>query len=353
MSRDSTNSRKLIDNDDDLHADGSPTEHLFSESLRPSTTRHPLQPAGLKLHRKLAIERTHLHPIFYAKMSSPTQQPTPTPSPSPPYNITHLDDLLASYLTQLDAYSTLRASLSTSLSSGFFSLAQAQRSSMLPPGQRYGQEMYDERMKAGRRVRVRDVEEDEIEAWEVYDYECESAEVKEAPEAKIPIKDSTPEKDAEPSEGEDEDERSTPAPEMSNEPKLPSSVIPPTKAKASSSPRNPLRQFGILTPPPLRAAQTSFTSSLATIPQLITTSRQMARLEAEIEKVRKELGLDVKVQSASEGGEEGDAKASHEPKTEQEECQTQTPIPIPPQRKSLASRSKVAEPRSRVLKLGS
>ena len=82
----------------------------------------------------------------------PSQQPTPPSSTStaaelalkPTYDLAHLDKLLERYLNLLDTFTTLRHDLSQNLSSGFFSLAQAQRSSMLPPGQRYGEDMYDQ-----------------------------------------------------------------------------------------------------------------------------------------------------------------------------------------------------------------
>lgn len=65
-----------------------------------------------------------------------------------------LDQLLASYLELLDTYTSLRTQLSKDFSSGFFALAQANRSSTLGPGRRYGEEGYDDRMKALRRVKI-------------------------------------------------------------------------------------------------------------------------------------------------------------------------------------------------------
>src|SRR5690349_4425392 len=63
-----------------------------------------------------------------------------------------LDGLLAQYLELLDQYTRLRDDLSKTFSSGFFSLAQAQRATTLGAGRRYGQDCYDQRMKAQRRV---------------------------------------------------------------------------------------------------------------------------------------------------------------------------------------------------------
>ncbi|KIW37963.1 uncharacterized protein PV06_09941 [Exophiala oligosperma] len=65
-----------------------------------------------------------------------------------------LDDLLASYLTLLDTYTNLRTQLSKEFSFGFYALAQANRNTNLGPGRRYGEEGYDERMKALKTVHI-------------------------------------------------------------------------------------------------------------------------------------------------------------------------------------------------------
>ncbi|EHY55929.1 hypothetical protein HRR83_006693 [Exophiala dermatitidis] len=65
-----------------------------------------------------------------------------------------LDSLLESYLAFLDQYTRLREQLSKEFSSGFFALAQANRTSTLGPGRRYGEEGYDKRMKASKKVDI-------------------------------------------------------------------------------------------------------------------------------------------------------------------------------------------------------
>lgn len=65
-----------------------------------------------------------------------------------------LDTLLESYLGLLDTYTKLREQLSKDFASGFFALAQANRNSTLGPGRRYGEEGYDKRMKALKRVQI-------------------------------------------------------------------------------------------------------------------------------------------------------------------------------------------------------
>ncbi|EXJ77474.1 hypothetical protein A1O3_09700 [Capronia epimyces CBS 606.96] len=65
-----------------------------------------------------------------------------------------LDALLESYLTLLDTYTRLREQLSKGFASGFLALAQANRNSALGPGRRYGEEGYDKRMKALKRLQI-------------------------------------------------------------------------------------------------------------------------------------------------------------------------------------------------------
>ena len=127
--------------------------------------------------------------------------------------------------------------------------------------------------------------------------------------------------------------------------------------------RNPLHQFGLLTPPPLRTSQKAFTSAVNTIPDILNTSRAMAQLEEEIERVRASLGLDLNSETETETGsgnaavvdDENETKDVHAEK-ESEGCKEKVDgkiaSPTSPQRRSLASRSKMSEPRSRVLKLG-
>jgi hypothetical protein len=301
----------------------------------------------------------------------------------PPYNLTHLDNLLTTYLHLLDTYTQQRTTLSTHLSSGFFSLAQAQRSSMLPPGQRYGQEMYDQRMKAARRVRVRvreQEQEQEQEKVKVQDGDdaANKEEEAEAEEAKTelgrlpsfeiledhansdrPNTTSSLQSDATnttPISTTHSPSSSAPTPPNTTKTPPPPPPTPPTPPP----PRNPLHQFGLLTPPPLRTSQKAFTSAVNTIPDLLNTSRAMGELEEEIERVRASLGLDLSTEI-----ETGDAaivdnenetmdvqQAEKEPEARKERVDGKVASPTSPQRRSLTSRSKMSEPRSRVLKLG-
>ena len=258
-----------------------------------------------------------------SQLPSPPHSPAPT---SPTYSTTHLDTLLAQYLALLHDYTDNRASLSTQFSAGFFNLAQAQRSSLLPPGQRYGEEMYDQRMKAIRRMRVKATEEGG-------DVECEVCRYPEmeAKQEGAPMKTEAEDR----SEQTESSENPAPTPEDDQTSRR---LKPGQPTPTPEPPPDPLLQFGLLTPQPLRNAQSSFTASLSLIPDLINTTAQMTRLEAEIERVRKSLGLD---------------ETNKETGIEETNLEHESVTSTTPQRRTLASRSKVSEPRSRVLKLGS
>ncbi|KAF7508902.1 hypothetical protein GJ744_008611 [Endocarpon pusillum] len=86
--------------------------------------------------------------------SSSSSSPSATNAPEASDAISRLDALLEIYLDRLDRYQRLREELSQNFSAGFLSLAYANRSGNLGSGRRYGEEGYDARMKAGRRVRI-------------------------------------------------------------------------------------------------------------------------------------------------------------------------------------------------------
>ncbi|KAI4145277.1 MAG: hypothetical protein LQ340_006339, partial [Diploschistes diacapsis] len=83
-----------------------------------------------------------------ATISPPSSRPS---TPPPEASLSTLSDLLERYLHLLDQYTTLRAQLSQDLSSGFLSLAQANFNAPSHV-RRYGQDLYDERMRATLRV---------------------------------------------------------------------------------------------------------------------------------------------------------------------------------------------------------
>jgi hypothetical protein len=348
-------------------------------------------------------------------MSSPPPHATstitlsslPPTTHEPPYTLTHLDTLLTTYLTYLDTYTRHRTQLSTSLSTGFLHLAQAQRSSMLPPGQRYGQEMYDQRMKAGQRVKMvelrgavagaggdaRAAEESEGRRFEIEVYTYAAAEGNPTPtstaQTETSSSSSSSSSPSPPSPIPKKSEATSQEPlTQTHTQQQPPPTPPPTTTTAPSPARsplptpapppkrptpNPISQFALLPPPPLRQSQTAFLTALASIPTLLNTSRAMDVLEDEIERVRRALGLsldgEIGTEEAAVDEMNTDTGTGTATKTETKETDAEeregkmsdtaiatasaTPAsPTTPKRRNLASRSKVSEPRSRVLKLG-
>lgn len=146
----------------------------------------------------------------------------------------YLDSLFEKYLHILHEYENARQDLSRQFSSGFFNLAQANRS--VGPGRHYGQDYYDERMHASRRVRL-----DE-----------EGIKIAKAPKA-------------------EEDEKGK-------------------EKEQKDSFSDPLRWFGILVPPALRAAQTDFAIAVdGPIPRIVNLTKQMHQLEHDIARLRKSI----------------------------------------------------------------
>lgn len=171
-----------------------------------------------------------------------------------------LDSLWTEYLDLLDQYTQARDEISKLMSSGFFSLAQANKAPM--NGRRYGQDWYDQRMKATRRCRV--VEHSQGIPRETQDSRrthldlltrtpaieaCSDAEAK--PEAQHQSKDSEPEQQPSP-------------------PQTPSRTPSPSTEKAKDGhlaktaiEQDPIRWYGILVAPDLRRAQAAFTTAFS------------------------------------------------------------------------------------------
>ena len=160
-----------------------------------------------------------------------------------------LDDLLEQYLNILDEYQKAREQLSTHLSSGYMALAQANFANKT--GRRYGQDYYDERMQAQRIVEISQPSESSVESVL---FKCMKTSDSEEAESTQEIT---------------EDRQ-------------------PDEAKPKS--RDPLRWFGVLVPPPLRIAQTSFISAVeASIPDLLNLQQSLRSLEIEIGRTRKSI----------------------------------------------------------------
>ncbi|KIW67214.1 hypothetical protein PV04_06481 [Phialophora macrospora] len=210
-----------------------------------------------------------------------------------------LDALLIEYLSLLDAYITLRARLGKDFSSGFFALAQANRhaNSTLGAGRRYGEEGYDDRMKARRvvgfkrRDRIdRDRSGQEIESKaatqriQLSDKEDQS-EVNQKQQAPVsPI--DCPEQDSGnpgPQQQVAEDGISVGMSLYAHHLSI-EALLPP--------PKDPIRWYGILIPPALRTCQNHFTSAVSSvIPELLNTILSLRHVEEEIWIIRRDLDI--------------------------------------------------------------
>ena len=245
---------------------------------------------------------------------------------------TRLDALLASYLELLDTYTTLRDRLSEDFSSGFFALARANRTSTLGPSRRYGEEGFDERMKALRTVEItmkhnsetetgadarkedgpstEDGDEkekgisltasvdfpgkDDTSTIAISNREYEEQNQDQATNTNIPLPAHRQTRHASP----------TPLTHIPSQQSVSTSDINSTTAyrylisrtappdSSTSLPRDPLKWYGILIPPYLRQCQGHFTSSVSsTIPDLVSTIASLDALETDIWSTRRELGI--------------------------------------------------------------
>ncbi|KAL2430540.1 hypothetical protein ABEF95_010564 [Exophiala dermatitidis] len=220
-----------------------------------------------------------------------------------------LDSLLECYLAFLDEYTRLREQLSKNFSSGFFSLAQANRNSALGPGRRYGEEGYDKRMKALKKVEINlDTPLPTLLENTTTGAGNKSGDSSATEKGTIaePNPVTTPT-----SQTHKEDHHST-RPNEAQALTAPSNTstlnVPDTlplkllsnlschsyaiKSTTITDMKDPLKWYGILVPPALRQSQARFSSSVAsTIPRLLSTMSALESLDREIWRVRRELGL--------------------------------------------------------------
>ncbi|KAJ4373841.1 hypothetical protein N0V83_002580 [Neocucurbitaria cava] len=204
--------------------------------------------------------------------------------------ITQLDELLERYLNTLDEHEKIRQDLSKQLSSANFHNSSS--------AIRYGQDCYDERMQAIRKVNVEEPDsglevpvrfstfsvsesrddikskENSAKDEERHENEKDGAAVDEQqPPNTSKTESSAPEETS--TAGDDSREESKTAKETT---------------KDANKIADPLRWFGILVPPALRTAQSAFISAVeGPIPQLATIARDLRSQEIEIGRVRKQI----------------------------------------------------------------
>lgn len=186
-------------------------------------------------------------------------------------SIPDIDALLERYLVLLDEYTSLRAELSRLQIATFHHLARANFAA--ERGVRFGQDYYDERMQAGRRVvvEVRDVEEgaDKV-TWEVVKATEPEAE-SDTPKSEKKTQD---DKEGDTEDDDDDDDESR------EEKAKPEAKKPISK--------DPIRWFGLLTPLALRQTQASAIDTVErVIPRLVTVDAEMRQVEIEVRRARK------------------------------------------------------------------
>ena len=222
-----------------------------------------------------------------------------------------LDELWESYLTLLDGYTKAQDEIKKHLNSGFLSLAKAQSSA--PLGRRYGQDWYDERMKAERRVRVSvntaETSDDTIAAGiqnlriSLADNSTKAEPKDAANEPTVRGEMSQPTQQPSPPGTPDPEARE----ETTEDAETEDAKIDDTKTEEAekAKPVNPLRWYGVLVPPELRKAQSAFSAMLGNptdageqdhatcdyeispIVLAVNAARGLREVEGEIRKIRK------------------------------------------------------------------
>ncbi|KAF2240409.1 hypothetical protein BU26DRAFT_535927 [Trematosphaeria pertusa] len=187
--------------------------------------------------------------------------------------VSKLDDLLGQYLNTLDEYQKAQQQLSKHLSAGFFSLAQANFNSSRT---QYGQDYYDERMQASRKVTL--TEEGSKIAFSLSTADAPAS--KQTPsEAENPS--AAPDASPEDAPAESEAEASPPEEKVADDDET-------TKDRKTNA--DPLRWFGILVPPALRSAQASFIAGVeGPVPRLATLAKNLRVQEIEVGRLRKQI----------------------------------------------------------------
>lgn len=173
-----------------------------------------------------------------------------------------IDELLERYLELVDEYSRLREDLSRLTRGIYHDIARANFSA--DRGIRYGQDHYDDRMQATRRLDISVDDKIQVSSFNVVDF------VEPEP---------TPEPEAQAAAAK-EDVSGAPQEEHT------SKTEHPTKTKIIS--KDPLRWFGVFSPPTLRNAQSQSVESVKTIiPRLASVNAEMLSLEIEVRRAKK------------------------------------------------------------------
>lgn len=208
-----------------------------------------------------------------------------------PVIVPDIDALLERYLVLLDEYTSLRAELSRLQTATFHHLARANFAA--ERGVRFGQDYYDERMQAGRRVVMAgaagvDAQADKV-TWEVVVVENTTTSTATTTTECSEVESDTPESEEKKSKTQNDDEegRDEVEDESHREEEEEEKKAPKQEAKKPIS-KDPIRWFGLLTPLALRQTQASAIETVErVIPRLVTVDAEMRQVEIEVRRARK------------------------------------------------------------------
>ncbi|KAL2009154.1 hypothetical protein VTN00DRAFT_7348 [Thermoascus crustaceus] len=245
-----------------------------------------------------------------------SEAPEASPKPAGPSSdlLQSLDVLLERYLQLLDHYEKLQAKLGKQLSLGFFSLAQANYFSS--PGRRYGEDYYDERMKATRKISLQKLSRSasfdgtpgtDLESRKSnrpcsygYSFKIEpgssdhaTEEVKDGNGTTEPPMTSPQTQPLDSGTGHQIVDGIKPS-SASQEPAMmePISSSEPASPKKTFRPSDPISWYGVLVPPSLRSAQKSFTVAVEEcVPELASIMTEMREVEGKVNELRSKIGL--------------------------------------------------------------
>ncbi|KAI1399585.1 hypothetical protein F4819DRAFT_464437 [Hypoxylon fuscum] len=178
----------------------------------------------------------------------------------------HIDKLLERYLHLLHEYTSLREQLSSLQTGMYQNIARANFAA--ERGMRFGQDYYDERMQASKRVGIIMDDNQEVPIFNIATRDLESK--------------SPPSSTTDPSGLE---KRAT---EDKNAQNIDHKKGDKDSNASHKKQKDPLRWFGLLTPMPIRQAQAQSIEAVEqVIPKLVSVNTQMAQVEIEVRRARK------------------------------------------------------------------
>ncbi|KAF2757473.1 hypothetical protein EJ05DRAFT_501008 [Pseudovirgaria hyperparasitica] len=194
-----------------------------------------------------------------------------------------IDHLLERYLELVDEYQKTRIQLSSHMSSGFISLAQSNFASRV----RYGQDQYDDRMKAWRRARISQTDSGLTKLDLLSLNLTPTTNTSESADQASSDEKVHPDNDQQPRHTKDDGQ--TINTENGQHGRSPEKSPNRPSDESEEKIVDPIRWFGVLVPQALRTSQSHFVQAVDDpIPKLCNILREMRILESEIGRTRKQ-----------------------------------------------------------------